>query len=385
MLVKVIPKRIKRMNSEVDYKWKEVYMTDGSIIGFDIGGSNIKFATLTPHKQKYLARGRIVNVPYMRIELEYTVKRLLSEVPENISCVGVITSYPVSCGDQRKAMEELVSLFQDALPEKPVFFIDFEGRMWPLKEVMSTTPARFAMSNFFGSAFFGSKVCDNAIVMDTGSTSTDILLTADNRPVTIGQDTEDIRRNLTGEMTWTGVLFTPISSLTQFVPLRGRLVKGNPRGGQTKDVYSVLYYDEVQDLLRMYGAKQKEKDKYALDIASLFLCDLENIEPIEIENVARYVSIKHREIVAGFLLQVMSYHKRDVTDTDFVLMGIGKDILLKKVLNLLDVDKSHIFDAADYIPGDLWAHGSSVGAALRALDQVTGENIALSDIEGVTP
>jgi hypothetical protein len=97
--------------------------------------------------------------------------------------------------------------------------------------------------------------------------------------------------------------------------------------------------------------------------------------------MARYVSVKHVEVVAGFLLQVLSYHKLHVKDTDFVLMGIGKDILLKKVLNLLDVDQSRIFDAADYTPGDLWAHGSSVGAALRTLDHAAGEHVPLSSIE----
>ncbi len=355
------------------------------VVGLDIGGRSVKYTVLNPTGNKYQTVGGIASSYHMELELEPIFKKIAAHIPEDVSCINAVMSYPISCRTYHKGVERIATLFKNILPEKPVFFIDHEGYMWPLHEVMSTDPARFAMSNFFGSAFFGSKVCDNAIVMDTGSTSTDILLTADNRPVTIGQDTEDIRRNLTGEMTWTGVIATLISSLTQFVPLRGQWVKGSPRGGQTNDVYNILYYREMRDLLRMYGVKQKELDEYYLDIAAYFAYDLENIEPVEIENVARYVSMKHREIVAGFLLQVVSYHKRDVTDTDFVLMGIGKDILLKKVLNLLDVDKSHIFDAADYIPGDLWAHGSSVGAALRALDQVTGESVVLSDIEGVNP
>jgi uncharacterized hydantoinase/oxoprolinase family protein len=358
-------------------------MMEGSIIGFDIGGSNIKFAVITPCGEKYVARGGIVNAPFMSMELEHIVNQFLSGVQDDISHIGVITSYPVSCGDQREGMEKIVNLFQKVMPEKPVFFIDFESRMWPLQEVISADPARFAMSNFFGSAYLGSKIRSNTVVMDTGSTSTDILLIRDNCPVAIGQDTNSIGRQLTGEMTWTGVLFTPVSSLTEYVPLRGRLVKGNPRGGTANDVYNIIYYEKMRDLLGTYEIKQKEKDRYALNLASLFLCDLKNIGPDEIENAARYVSVKHVEVVAGFLLQVLSYHKMHVKDTDFVLMGIGKDILLKKVLNLLDVDQSRIFDAADYIPGDLWAHGSSVGAALRTLDHAAGEHVPLSAIEGV--
>ena len=352
-----------------------------SVIGFDIGGSNIKFSMFTPHNQKYVATGGIVNAPYIGIELEHVIKQFLSHVSDDIAHVGIITSYPVSCENQYKALEQIVTLFQKLLPEPPVFFIDYESRMWPLDEVLSTDPARFAMSNFFGSAYLGSKIRDHAVVMDTGSTSTDILLTAGNRPVAIGQDIDTIRRQMTGEMTWTGIIKTPISSVTESIPLRGCLVKGNPRGGTMNDVYNILYYKKMQELLDIYNITQKEKDKYFLNLASFFLFHLDDMSYGEVENVARYISVKHMEIVAEFLIQVLSHHKLDIHDTDFVLMGIGKDILLKKVLRLLDVEESHIFDAADYVPGELWAHGSSVGAALRTLDHVRGENITLSEIK----
>lgn len=363
-------------------KWSD--MAKDSVIGLDIGGSNIKFTMLTPQRTGYLVSGGIVNAPYMDLELEHIVKRFLTENAEDVSCVGVITSYPVSCGDYYKGVERIVTLFSELLPETPVFFIDFESRMWPLQEVMSTNPARFAMANFLGSAYLASKIRDNAIVMDTGSTSTDILLTRDNVPVAIGKDTGNIRRNLTGEATWTGIITTLISSLTQSVPLRGRWTPGSPRGGTTNDVYNILYYDTMRDLLRMYGVKQKKIEDYYLNIASLFVFDLENIERTEIENVARYVSTKHVGTVAGFLLQVLSFHNLDLKDTDFVLMGIGKDILLKKVLTLLDVPRSQVFDSEDHVPGDFWAHGSSVGAALRTLDYTTGECVPLSALKGGT-
>ncbi|MBU7045564.1 MAG: hypothetical protein HXS54_03930 [Theionarchaea archaeon] len=357
-------------------------MDRAPVIGLDIGGRTIKHTMLTPAGNKYQASGGLVPSRYMELELEQIIKRFAAKIPEDVSGVGITSSYPISCTTYRKGIEKICNLVHSALPQKPVFFIDFEGRMWPLHKVMSVNPARFAMSNFYGSAYLGSKVCSTAVVMDTGSTSTDILLTADNHLNTIGKDTNTIRRNLTGEMTWTGIIATLISSLTEFVPLRGQFVKGSPRGGQTNDVYNILYYDKMRDLLHMYGVKQKERDEYYKGIAAYFAYDLENIEPVEIKNVARYVSIKHREIVAGFLLQVLSFYKLHVKDTNYVLMGIGKDILLKKVLALLNVDESCIFDAADYIPGDLWAHGSSVGAALRTLDHVTGEFIPLSDIKG---
>ena len=352
------------------------------VVSLDIGGRSIKYTIISPINDHYCIIGGINSSYYMELEFEKIFKKIITKIPEDPSCIGVIMSYPISCKTYREGLGRIVALFQKVLPEPPVFFIDYESRMWPLDEVLSTDPARFAMSNFFGSAYLGSKIRDHAVVMDTGSTSTDILLTAGNRPVAIGQDTDTIRRQMTGEMTWTGIIATPISSVTESLPLRGCLVKGSPHGGTMNDVYNILHYEQMRDILRIYGVRQQELEKYYHDIATYFAYDLENIESVEIKNIAQYISVKHVEIVAGFLIQVLSHHKLNIHNTDFVLMGIGKDILLKKVLRLLDVEESHIFDAADYVPGELWAHGSSIGAALRTLDHVRGENIALSEIEG---
>ena len=361
-------------------------MSTGSIVGLDIGGRNIKYVVLTPTGSTYQAIGGIVHPTHMKLELKHVLKRLLARIAGDIFFISTVMSYPTSCKDYQKGVETIVDMFLDIRPKAPVSLVDFQGNLWSLKDALHTDPTGLGATNFFGSLFLASKIQSPAIVMDTGSTSTDILFVTDNGPNIIGRDTSNVKRSFTGETTWTGIIYTLINSLTHFVPIRGRLVRGSPRGGSVNAVYNILNYEEMGKLLRMYGIKQKELDDYYVDIAAFFGCDLMNIGRIEIDNIAHFVSIKHIEVVVESLLQVVSWHKMNLRDIDFILMGIGKDILLKKVLNLFDIPKSQIFDAADHVPGDLWAYGSALGAALRGLDHVTGENVPISSIKyGVTP
>lgn len=357
-------------------------MSTESVLGIDIGGKNIKYTVLTPEKGKYHIDGGIIHSISMKMELDHILKRLLARIPE-VSCIGVTMSFPVSYRDFQKGVEKIVNSFVNSEPGAPVLLVDFQGDLWSLRDAVTAEPVRFSASNFFGSAFLASKICDNAVMIDTGSTSTDIILIKNGRPLIMGKDIEDIKRNLTGEMTWTGIMHTLVSSLTHFVPFRGRLVRVNSSSTTTNDIYNVLNYAEMGSLLRIYGMKQKEIEYYYLSVASFFGYDLSTIEPREIENASRFVSIKHMESVAESLLRVISGYNMSLQDTNFVLMGIGKDILLKKVLNLLEVPKSRVFDVADYVPSDSWTYGSALGVALHVLDHVTGEHVAISEIKEV--
>lgn len=358
-------------------------MNTGSLVGCDIGGKNVKYTVLTPKDGMYQVRGGIVHSMAMKMELEHILRRLIAHLPEDTLCVGVSMSFPVGYRDFREGVLKVVNILSESSARVPVVLVDFQGDVWSLEESVSQDPVRFSASNFLGSAFLASKLCSNSVMMDTGSTSTDIILTRNNHPVLLGSDVTDTKRNITGEMTWTGIIHTQVSSLTHFVPLRGQLVRGSSSGATTNDVYNVLYYEEMEKLLKMSGMQQKEREHYHLGMASLFGYDFGSIREEEVETVARFVSIKHIETIAESLLRVLSGHKLSVRGTNYVVMGLGKDILLKRVLGLLEVPKSHIYDVSDYIPGDSWMYGSSLGIALRMLDHVTGKTMALPAMKEV--
>jgi hypothetical protein len=86
-------------------------MNTARVVGLDIGGRSIKYTVLNPTENKYQATGGIVHSLYMELELEQIFKRLAARILEDISCVGVIMSYPLSCGDYLKGVQRIVPLF----------------------------------------------------------------------------------------------------------------------------------------------------------------------------------------------------------------------------------------------------------------------------------
>ncbi|MBU7024567.1 MAG: hypothetical protein HXS40_10420, partial [Theionarchaea archaeon] len=213
-------------------------MDEGPVMGIDIGGKNVKYTVLIPEDGKYLVNSGIIPSMFMKMELEHILTQLLTHVPEDTSCVGVTMSFPVGYRDFQEGVKEVVRMLVSCPESTPVMLVDFEGNLWSLRDSLSQDPVRFSASNFFGSAFLASKVCDNSIMMDTGSTSTDIICIKKGCPVLLGRDTSNLKRNSTGEMTWTGIVHTLVSSLTHLVPLRGRLVRASPSGATANDVYN---------------------------------------------------------------------------------------------------------------------------------------------------
>jgi probable H4MPT-linked C1 transfer pathway protein len=358
-------------------------MDEGPVVGIDIGGKNVKYTVLIPEDEKYLVNSGIIPSMFMKMELQHILTQLVTHVPEDTSCVGVTMSFPVGYRDFQEGVKEVVQILVSCSGSTPVMVVDFEGNLWSLRDSLSQDPVRFSASNFFGSAFLASKICDNSIMIDTGSTSTDIICIRKGCPVLLGRDTSNLKRNSTGEMTWTGIIHTLVSSLTHLVPLRGRLVRASPSGATTNDVYNVLSYDEMRSLLRLSKIEQKEPEHYSLGLASLFGYDLKSVESVEVETIARFVSLKHREVLAESLLQVLSGHRLPLEETDFVIMGLGKDILVRRMLGYLEIPESHIRDVQDYVQGDSWFYGSSLGVSLRILDYITKEKSEIMSIKEV--
>lgn len=82
---------------------------------------------------------------------------------------------------------------------------------------------RVAAANWRLLARYGARLIGEGpgLVVDTGSTTVDILPTRDGSPRTIGQN--DTQRLLAGELVYTGIRRTPVCAVVDALPYRGRL------------------------------------------------------------------------------------------------------------------------------------------------------------------
>ncbi|OYT27383.1 MAG: hypothetical protein B6U97_01635 [Candidatus Altiarchaeales archaeon ex4484_96] len=98
---------------------------------------------------------------------------------------------------------------------------------------------RVASANWAATSGYAAKRYDNGVLVDVGSTTTDIIPFRGGEVVALGKT--DLRRLQCGELIYSGILRTNIATLTDCVPVDGVNTKISAEFfAQTADVYTIL-------------------------------------------------------------------------------------------------------------------------------------------------
>jgi (4-(4-[2-(gamma-L-glutamylamino)ethyl]phenoxymethyl)furan-2-yl)methanamine synthase len=97
--------------------------------------------------------------------------------------------------------------------------LDLEGRLVPI-EAAEERPGRIAAFNWLATAMLAARHAGDGLLIDVGSTTTDIVPLRNGRPAPRAHT--DLDRLAIGELVYTGFLRTPPAALTDSVPVRGR-------------------------------------------------------------------------------------------------------------------------------------------------------------------
>src|SRR5690606_28639648 len=81
-------------------------------------------------------------------------------------------------------------------------------------------PGRIGSANWYATALVAARTAGSGILVDAGTTTTDIVPLRDGVPVPVGHD--DMGRLRSGELVYTGVVRTPVMAIVQRVPFHGR-------------------------------------------------------------------------------------------------------------------------------------------------------------------
>src|SRR5205085_9641245 len=106
-------------------------------------------------------------------------------------------------------------------------------------EEAAKTPIEVASANWHASARLVGRHIPEALLVDIGSTTADLIPIAAGEPAALGYT--DAERLETGELVYTGAVRTPVMALAERVPFRGRLVALMAESfATTADVYRLL-------------------------------------------------------------------------------------------------------------------------------------------------
>jgi len=296
------------------------------IAGFDIGGANTDFALVQFDETEDIS---IIETDFLyfpmwlkKDELGKALLKLVKDEINDIDAVGICMTAELV--DAYKTKEEGVidiSRKCKKIFNVPVGFISLEGVL-KLDDLIKN-PDQVAAANWIATSKIAAKIASKCIMIDTGSTTTDIIPINEGSECAKGRS--DMERLKTGELVYSGTLRTNIAAVVDKVPLNGEFVRvSSELFAITADVQMVLRNIEEEDYTcdTPDGAGKTKLD--CMRRISRVICgDLNMLSKSDIEQIAAYIYEKQVENVAVALLEVSIRENLDLV----VTTGLGMDII----------------------------------------------------------
>ncbi len=263
------------------------------VLGLDIGGANLKAATVDK---------RAVSVPFalwkQPDKLPAALADLVGQFPDAEELAVTMTGELCDCYEtKREGVNAILDAVEFAAKGRQVRVWSTDGAFVGVEESRSDY-MKVAAANWHALATFAGRYArkGGALLIDIGSTTTDIIPILDGRPISTGKT--DVERLRSGELVYTGVGRTPVCALL------GKSVAAEVFA-TTRDAYLILEWqsERPEDLDTADGRTATLKNASAR--MSRMLCgDPETISADEIRRLAERVLAVQREIVEEAAVRV---------------------------------------------------------------------------------
>lgn len=272
------------------------------VVGLDIGGANIKSAD---------SDGSAKSIPFELWKtpelLTATLQKLLSAYQHPDLVAVTMTGELADCFQTKAAgVDQILSAVEQAVPSVPVVVWQ-TGAEFLEPETAREFPLLVAAANWHGLAtWLGRMIPDQSgILLDIGSTTTDIIPLENGLPVP--QGLTDVERLLSGELVYTGGRRTPVAMIDRWVPLRGQQCPLAAENFATAlDLY-LLLQDQAEnksDLDTANGKPATQADAYDR-IARSVCCDRSELTTQEVIDIATHLAEQQQKQISQAVDQVL--------------------------------------------------------------------------------
>jgi (4-(4-[2-(gamma-L-glutamylamino)ethyl]phenoxymethyl)furan-2-yl)methanamine synthase len=276
------------------------------IIGWDVGGANIKAALV---ERAAGAGSIVVEQPFALWRDPHRLPEVLIETAHRLGGVrtmaATMTAELADCfATKREGVRFVLDALSHAFPGVDVQIYGLDGTFRSL-EAARERPHRVAAANWMASATLAAQTFPDALFIDVGSTTTDIIPLAGGRVVARGRT--DPARMRSGELVYTGALRTPICAIVRTVPLRGRRCRvAAEHFAVAADAH--LWLGQIAE--RAYtcetpDGRGRSREEAGARLARMVCADLEMLTPDDITAIAAAVARAQVRQIAGGIRQVM--------------------------------------------------------------------------------
>ncbi len=288
-----------------------------SILGLDIGGANIKAADIT---------GKSVTRPFAiwrhRERLKDAITSMLAEFPQTDQIALTMTAELADCFSTKSEgvqfiVDAVEASAQESFPggtnsavalktaKANVLIWTTDGHFITSRQAREAV-RKVAAANWHALATWCGTLAPGgpALLLDIGTTTTDIIPMVDGRPTPVGLT--DVARLQSGELTYSGIRRTPLCAVAHSVPFHdGYCALAAELFATTLDAHLLLDHlpEDAHDLETADG-RPATKAAACDRIARMVCCDRDEVTLEEAVQIAKFLADVQRQRLAGSLERV---------------------------------------------------------------------------------
>jgi probable H4MPT-linked C1 transfer pathway protein len=278
----------------------------GPILGWDIGGANIKAARIRGHGDPAVD---VIEQPFALWREPQQLPAILKDIAARLGTASTMaitmTAELADCfPTKRDGVRLVLDAVRTALPAAEAWVFGTDGRFSSV-DAACDQPMRVAAANWLAAAMFVARTYPDVLFIDVGSTTTDII------PITRGvvaacgrTDTERLRN---GELVYTGALRTPVAAMVQSVRFGGHACRiAAEHFAIAADVHLWLrHIDEHAYTCETPDGRGRSRRDAAARLARMVCADLEMLDDDEITDIAEWAYQKQVQQIAAAIRQVL--------------------------------------------------------------------------------
>lgn len=298
------------------------------VLGLDIGGANLKAADSTGR-----AHSEVFEIWRAPQELAMRLAKLISQFPTPDTLAVTMTAELADCfATKAEGVEFILRQVREVAGRTPVHVWTASGRFLAPAEGCQQ-PLTVAAANWHALATWAGRLASegNALLIDIGSTTTDIIPLRNGTPCPAGLT--DVERLLAGELVYTGVRRTPVCAVASAIPLRGQLCSiAAELFATTLDVY-LLTGEAAEDPADCATADGRPATKAAARdrLAHMFCCDRTEITDDEIDAIAAFMAGAQQQTILTAIDRVLA--KKNVAELDHVIISGSGSKLARRIIH----------------------------------------------------
>jgi len=292
------------------------------IIGWDIGGVNIKAARL--------AAGAPMRLALEPFELQRAPDRLaptlaavaagLGGEREDRHAVTMTAELSQFFRTKREGVDFVLRALEAVFDSGLLRVYGTDGRFHTADEARRH-PLRTAAANWMATASLVAQTAPTCVLLDVGSTTTDVVPIVDGAVAVRGRT--DPERLAAGELLYTGALRTPAEAVSSHVPFRGDSAGVSAEGFAIMgDVYLWLGKIASEEYTLPTPDGRPATRAFAGERLARVVCgDRDMLDDLDVNAIADALAEAQMEAVASAVRRVGAHHPRITTA---VVTGLGE-------------------------------------------------------------